>query len=207
MSLPRRIGGHVRHNLVAYIALFFAITGSAVAASSVLIDSSRQVGKGVINSGDVRNNGLTSADLRNRKGVRLADFTPGALAALRDSLGPGPAGPQGPAGQNGQNGQNGTAIAYAYVESTGNVVEGMSKNITDAMVTYAPVGGYCFDLPFEVRNVVANTHAASNEGVAAVIITQGTDANGGCEGEDVVVETRTPSTGAVAAKPFYVLFN
>jgi hypothetical protein len=63
--MPRRISGHVRHNLVAYLALFFAITGSAVAASSVLVNSSRQVAKGVINSGDVRNNTLTSADLRN----------------------------------------------------------------------------------------------------------------------------------------------
>ncbi len=170
-----RISGHVRHNVVAYIALFFAITGSAIAASSVLIDSSRQVGKGVINSGDVRNNALTSADLRNRKGVRLADFTPAALAALRASLGPGPAGPQGPAGPAGAAGQNGSAIAYAYVKSTGNVVEGLSKNVTDAMVTYAPTGGYCFNLPFEVRNVVANTDATNSEGVAAVIVTEGDD--------------------------------
>ena len=183
---------------------FFAITGSAVAASSLLIDSSRQVGKGVINSGDVRNNALTSSDLRNRKGVRLADFTPAALAALRDSLGPGPAGPQGPAGPAGQ---NGSAIAYAHVNSTADVIEGLSKNVTDAMVTYTPTGGYCFNLPFEVRNAVANTDGTNNEGVASVIVTEGDDLNGGCTGEDVIIETRTPSTGALAAKSFYVLFN
>jgi len=199
--MPPRIIAHLRHNFVAYVALFFAITGSAVAGSGVLINSSRQVGKGVINSGDVRNNTLTSVDLRNRKAVGLADFTPAALEDLKKSLGAGPAGPQGPAGQNG------SAIAYAYVQSTGNVVEALSKNVTDAMVTYAPTGGYCFDLPFEVKNAVANTDALLAEGVAAVKVTQGADVNGGCAGEDVLVETRTPSTGALAPKSFYVLFN
>lgn len=67
------------------------------------------------------------------------------------------AGPQGPAGQPGE---NGTALAYAYVTTSANLVtdrvdESLSKGVSDANVSGPGTIGYsCFhDLGFTVRNV------------------------------------------------------
>lgn len=77
---------HPTHaTVVAYLALFAALGGSAVAASGVLIKKPSQVGRGVI----------TSAALKDKAAVNVKDLTPRARAALKTA---GPAGPQGPAG-------------------------------------------------------------------------------------------------------------
>ena len=59
--MHRRALAHVRANVVAYVALFFALTGTAVAASGVVITSSRQIGKGVVNSGDIRDRSIRAS--------------------------------------------------------------------------------------------------------------------------------------------------
>jgi hypothetical protein len=73
-----------RHaTIVAYLALFIALGGSAVAATRILIKKPSQVGKGVI----------TSKALRDKAAVNVQDLTPAALSALT-----APARPTGPAG-------------------------------------------------------------------------------------------------------------
>ena len=75
--------------MVAFLALFVAIAGSATAA--VLIDG-----------GDIKNNSITSRDIKNRSLLRR-DFRGGQLpAGARGPAGPaGPAGARGPAGASG----------------------------------------------------------------------------------------------------------
>ena len=75
--------------MVAYLALFVALGGTAV-AGGVLITKPSEVGKGVI----------TSRALKNGKAVKAKDLTPAARRTLRGAIGPaGPAGPStGPAG-------------------------------------------------------------------------------------------------------------
>jgi hypothetical protein len=55
-----RISRHVRSNLVGYVALFVALSGTAYAAATV-------------NSGDVINDSLRSTDLKNGKAVKSVD--------------------------------------------------------------------------------------------------------------------------------------
>lgn len=89
--------------IVAYLALFFALSGSAVAASGVLIKKSSQVGKGVI----------TSKALKDHAAVNVNDLTPRALASLKTAGAtgaPGAAGAKGdpgPAGARGAKGADG----------------------------------------------------------------------------------------------------
>jgi hypothetical protein len=101
----------------------------------------------------------------------LAEGPPGSLltsdfkASQRASL-RGPQGLQGPKGDTGAPGAPGangapelagSAVAYANVISDGSVVEGESKNVTDANVTHPAAGTYCFDnLSFTPRNAVVS---------------------------------------------------
>jgi hypothetical protein len=78
--------------VVAMVALFVALTGSAVATTSALI-TGKQVKNGSITGADVKNKSLTARDFRG---------------SLRGPQGvPGPAGPQGPTGPQGPQGAQG----------------------------------------------------------------------------------------------------
>ena len=92
-----RIVRHVRRQPVAYVALFFAMTGTGIAAAP------RITGDDVKNSSltgvDVRDGSLSSGDVRNGS-LLTRDFKAGQLPA-------GPAGPEGPAGSAGAQGPAG----------------------------------------------------------------------------------------------------
>ena len=104
-----KLGGSTHATVVAYLALFVALGGSAVAASGVLVKRQSQVGTGVI----------TSRALKNNKAVKVQDLTPAARSALAGAKGdtglagaPGPAGPTGPAGPS--TGRAGGALTGTY---------------------------------------------------------------------------------------------
>jgi len=98
--MARALRGRVSYaNVVATLALVFAMTGGAIAAQGVIVKNSRQVAPGSINS----------RDLANGRAVGLADFKPRALTALKNRLGPGPAGPRGATGATGTQGPAGPA--------------------------------------------------------------------------------------------------
>ena len=61
-----RFGDHLRANLVGYVALLVALSGTAYAAATV-------------GSGDVINDSLKSVDLKNAKAVKSADVRDDAL--------------------------------------------------------------------------------------------------------------------------------
>jgi hypothetical protein len=73
-------------NVVATLALFFAMTGGALAASHYLITSTKQIKPGVLSA------------LKGKAGAAGAN---GAVGSA------GPAGPAGPVGASGSNGENG----------------------------------------------------------------------------------------------------
>jgi hypothetical protein len=86
---------HIKRNLVAYLALFCALGGSAYAAGKV---TSKQIAPGAVKSKQVKDGTLTANDLA--AGV----ITRGS----QGERGPeGPAGPQGVAGPQGQQGEQG----------------------------------------------------------------------------------------------------
>lgn len=83
-------------NVVASIALVFAMTGGAYAAGLVPKNS--------VNSGSVRNNTLTTSDVKDRS-LKSRDFANGQL----------------PAGATGAQGAPGSAKAFGFVKSDGSV--------------------------------------------------------------------------------------
>ena len=83
-------------NIVATLALFFALSGTALAGAHVLITGA-----------DVKDSSLTGADLADHS-VGLVKLTRHTAAQLRGVRGPaGPAGPAGSAGADGQAGKDG----------------------------------------------------------------------------------------------------
>jgi hypothetical protein len=64
--MSARVAGHIRGNVVAYLALVFAMSGTAYAANTV-------------GSADVIDNSLQSADLKDNAAVGSADLIDGAV--------------------------------------------------------------------------------------------------------------------------------
>ena len=98
--------------VISIAALVMASTGTAVAVRTK-ITSSRQIGKNVVNSGDIRDKTLQVRDTSRK---------------LRKALA-GKKGATGAAGQKGDPGAPGSALAYAHVFATGDVEEANSKNV------------------------------------------------------------------------------
>ena len=78
--------------VVAMLALFVALTGTAVATTSALITGNQ-----------IKNSSITGADIKN-KSLRPIDFK-GSVRGARGAV--GPAGPQGPLGPQGAQGPQG----------------------------------------------------------------------------------------------------
>lgn len=86
--MTNRIRTHVRQNLVGYVALFFALSGTAVAThesilSSDIVDSTIQsvdIKNGHVRTADVRNDGLSAADLAAAS-VGESELDPEAFAS------------------------------------------------------------------------------------------------------------------------------
>jgi Collagen triple helix repeat (20 copies) len=149
--------------VVAIIALVVACAGTATAAR-VLITSSKKVARGAINTGD----------LRNGRGVSLADLTPRTRFSLRGE--PGPAGPEGPRGEQGSpgprgvagppgaNGADGSAVAFAHVNANGSLEGTQSKGVVSVAMSqdFPGLGIYCFDLVSTPRNAVASVDYADH---------------------------------------------
>jgi hypothetical protein len=148
----KKIGKHMRGHFVAYLALFFALGGTSIAAVNALPKNS-------VGSAQIKNGAIQKVDLARR--------TVSSLRGLRGTAGAqGPAGPQGSAGTQGAQGSKGdkgdtgapgSALAYAHVNEDGSLVAADSKNITAANLYKSTLmtGVYCFKgLGFTPHNVV-----------------------------------------------------
>lgn len=91
---------HLRHNVVAYLALFIALGGSSYAAIKLPANSvgSKQIKPNAVRSSDVQNSSLAAIDFKAGQlpaGPRGAQGPPGGRGAT------GPAGASGPQGAKG----------------------------------------------------------------------------------------------------------
>ena len=132
---------HVRTNIVGWVALFVALSGTVWAAAQIGSRqiknnsvASKDIRNGTVRGRDVKDNALTGADVKNLTGGDVAnagllaeDFAPGQLPrGETGAAGPkgetgaggprgetGPQGTQGPPGQAGAQGQPGPTLGVA----------------------------------------------------------------------------------------------
>jgi Collagen triple helix repeat (20 copies) len=185
-NMINRVIKAIRQNIVAWLALFVALSGTSMAASHYIITSTKQIKPSVLRQ------------LRGAKGARGAPGAMGAAGAkgATGAQGPagasgamgsagakgekgttgmvgkeGPEGLEGKEGPEGKEGTSGTALAYAHVEKEGKIAAGESKNFQDATVKMPEPGVYCISgisgLGSGAHNVVATIDA--NEPTASFV--------------------------------------
>jgi hypothetical protein len=131
-----RIAKHLRGHFVAYLALFFALGGTSIAAVNALPRNS--VGSAQIKNGSIQKVDIskrTAAALRGKRGPR-------GLQGIQGIQGiQGVQGAQGQKGDKGDTGAPGTAFAYALLKTDGTFDAARSKNIVAS--TRVATGVYC----------------------------------------------------------------
>jgi hypothetical protein len=196
-------------NVVATLALVFAMSGGAMAANHYLITSTKQINPKVLKK------------LTGKTGKTGAAGTTGAIGKEGPQGKEGTAGKEGPlgkegaAGKEGKEGAAGSAIAYAHVLANGEVEKGSSKNITSANVTSPVTGVYCFKgLGFTPHNLVASIDWSStlNGVIEEATVAHGANAKNLCNPEEAeaAVLTAAVKPGVFTegiSRAFYVSFN
>jgi hypothetical protein len=134
-----RITKHLRvPNVIAFLALFVALSASAAADLP---------GIGVINSGDIKNNAVRGKDIRDGS-IVSADVRNSSLLARDFKPGELPAGPKGPQGLPGARGATGPAgpVNLVYRKGTSNnIAAGATSGFAvscPASASHVVGGGY-----------------------------------------------------------------
>lgn len=182
--------------VVAMLALFVALTGTAVATTSVLI-TGKQIKNGSITGLDIKNKSVTATDIKGRLCGATGPRGPQGAA--------GPQGPQGPQGAQGIQGTAGQAVAFARVMSDGTLMPtdppgnpafaGQHKNVAQENITHeADTGIYCFNVAFTPKSamVASDNLNASLETENNWIVSVAFDRGNGlasCPGADARVVT------------------
>jgi hypothetical protein len=177
-------------NVVATLALVFAMSGGALAAHHYLIVSTKQIKPSVLK--------------------KLTGKTGKTGAA-----GPaGPAGGAGPQGKEGPQGVAGSAVAYAHIlgmSSPSSPLDGAnSKNVSS--VTQVGTGAYCVSTTVPIKNVSGGVTDFNHAGVVGVTISAdfeevpSTISSKVCPASTtVLVETGTG--GTTKSVDFWISFN
>jgi len=115
-----RIRTHLRANVVGYVAIFIALSGSAYAGVALERNQvkSRHIGPGQVKSSDLKDNAVTSPKVADGS-LLEADFAAGSL----------PAGPQGPRGPQGEQGPAGSPDTPEQVRDKLAQVDGAGSGI------------------------------------------------------------------------------
>jgi hypothetical protein len=126
--MVERIRRHLTHNAIAYLALFFALTGSAYAAVKV---GSGQVADNSLRSVDIRDHSIKGVDIAKRT-LRADNFRKGVLPKGAGAGTVGGSGAQGPPGARGPSFGDGRQVGnVATLACPGTTVVG-TQNVTVA---------------------------------------------------------------------------
>lgn len=215
----KRIRAHLSYaNLAATLALLFAMSGGAVAATGGF-SSGGSIRACVNEEGGVKLLKAGGRCGRSRKSIAWNITGPagpkgatGASGATGGAGAPGKEGAAGKEGKTGTEGQPGTARAYANVASTGVVSTSHVKNVLSTSRVAA--GIYCVNLPSSI-DVNSTTAVATIDITGGGAWTPPATANvespatvSSCPGNAIEVVTRqeTGATTDVSAdEPFSVI--
>lgn len=184
-------------NVVATLALVFAMSGGALAANHYLINSTKQINPKVLKK------------LRGKTGSSGKTGAPGANGAAGAAGKEGATGKEGPAGKEGKEGAAGSALGYASVSGAGVLDTAHSKGVISVLKSSA--GVYCFDLSFTPNVATADAkHITGNFKVFTETSAGTADVEsftGACTAphNDATVLTLDGST--LVEDGFYVSFN
>ena len=137
---------------VALIALFVSLGGVSYGLATGSIDS-REIRNNTIRTQDIRNNQVRGRDIRNStiQGKDVALDTLTGLDIKESKLGKVPSAGTADSAARALVGES--PVAYARVDSTGDVVEADSRGVGDRNVSTDGSGHYCFaDVTFAFRS-------------------------------------------------------
>ena len=181
---------------VAYLSLFVALGGSAVALDVVPFAKKAGFAKrGGFAKKAGKVDGLSASKIPTKNKLLALDADARFPAAVLPEGFAGPMGPAGPQGEpgptgdpgpqgdpgekgnpgspgaKGEPGEPGSAVAYARINDDGEVIAYNSKNITQANIDVdTQLGVVCFrDLPFAVRNVAVTAQGIAEGGQEDVV--------------------------------------
>jgi len=181
-------------NVVATLALVFAMSGGALAASRYLINSTKQINPKV---------------LKKLKG-NIGPRGPAGPAGPAGASGAG--GAAGAAGKDGAQGPAGTAVAYAHVLATGELDTANSKNVSSSSKA-SGTGIFCLQVTVPVTNVSGAVDTAGSGGAFGALsaIVGGQDPGkligAFCPAGDNVLAGTFNEAGANANMAFWISFN
>jgi hypothetical protein len=204
-----KIRGHIRSNVIGYVALFVALSGTAYAVDGPL------PGQDQVGSADIINNEVQTADIRDAN-LTTADIRAGAVTSgkiLDGEVQSGDVRDNSLTGDDLDESTLGRPI-YAKVTPTGGVDTAESEGI-DASMVYKPndpatgspvVGTYCFkDLPIEAKSGVANSISPA---IATSVVVATSGWPGDCnQGDEAQVQLRTTGGEFNQEQPFDQYFT
>jgi hypothetical protein len=192
---------------VALIALFVSLGGVSYALATGSIDS-REIKNNTIRTQDIRNNQVRGRDIRNST-IRGRDVGLDALTGLdinESKLGKVPSAALADAAAMGL-----SPVAYARVDSTGDVLEADTRGVTDGDVSGGGSGRYCFKgLAFTFRTAqvtvdYGDAATGGNDHLTAQVA-KGNPQHECPSGSQLEVATADASGAGAAPAGFYVWF-
>jgi hypothetical protein len=180
--------------IVAMLALFVALTGTAVATTSALITGAN-IKNGSITGADVKNKSLTSADVKGQlRGPRGLSGAPGAQGAKGD---------KGGKGDKEDKGDQGPGARWALINANGTIAE-QSGGIS--VTSSAGNGGYWINFGSDISRKMVHVSIRAFEGYAQALQCAGPTGVGCSPGGDtshVFVYTHN-ADGTPVDHAFYV---
>jgi hypothetical protein len=191
----RRVTARLSYaNIAATLAVFLALGGSAAWAIGRHSVGTRELAKDAVKGRHVEETKL--------KGKHLQDSTLGGREIDEQKL-------DAPVPTANRAEQADGPSAFARVEPDATVIEGLSRQVSSAMVTGPAAGVYCFDLPFNPLHVRATALAGGTSD--RVVSAADSDGPGGVPncptGTETEVNVYSISAGALENGGFFVSFG
>ena len=203
----------IRRNIVAWLALFIALTGTSMAASHYIITSTHQIKPSVLKQLRAANGKTGPSGPTGPRGETGAEGKEGKAVQGKE----GPPGAPGKEGKDGKEGPHGTALAFAHVTATGEVESfPKSENFGSGSFTNPGEEGlYCISgLPVTPHNVSVTVDDSASQEPYFATATLGRSkyvaSKSLCNAEtQITVEVWTIKTAVAQTTnaPFYIAVN